>query len=121
MNKKNLKYLTATSLSLAIIGLIAVPSIVLGYNPPDVKPWDNNISIQQMLQTIVDILFTWIAPLCVLMIIWGGALYMTAGDDSSKHNQAFSFVKWALIGLAVVLAAGMLMSFVIGLGGTTTP
>jgi len=118
MSKKNLKYLTATSLSLAIVGVVALPSIALGYDAPELQQWSNDMDIKAVIQSIVNILFSWVAPLCILMIIWGGVMYMTAGDDSGKTSSAFSFIKVALIGLAIVLAAGMLMSFVAGIGSS---
>ncbi|MFA5080580.1 MAG: pilin [Candidatus Paceibacterota bacterium] len=116
MNKKNSTYLTASCFSLLIAGLVIIPSIAnAGYSAPSLAQWGDSITIEAAIQKIVDILFAWVAPLCVLMIIVGGIFYMTAGDDTSKTKKAFDFIKYALIGLAVVLAAAMLMSFVNGL------
>ncbi|MCK9393737.1 MAG: pilin [Candidatus Paceibacterota bacterium] len=114
MNKKNSKYLTASCLSLLIAGLVITPGIAAAYTAPSLTQWAN-LSVQDVIEKLVNILFSWVAPLCVLMIIIGGIFYMTAGSDTGRTKSAFDFIKYALIGLVVVLAAAMMMSFVNGL------
>jgi len=116
MNKKNSKHLIATSFSLIAATLLALPSITLAYSIPSLTPWSYSIDVGAFLGKIADLLFLWAAPLCVLMIIVGGVIYMTAGDDEKKTSMGKSFVKFALIGLAIILAAGMLMNFVSTIG-----
>lgn len=118
MNKKISKYLTATSFSLIIAVLAIMPSLVLAYSAPELSQW-SNFTVKEFLQRAVDLLFSWVAPICVLMIIFGGVVFMTAGDDEGKTKMGKNFVKFALIGLAIVLAAGMLMSFVAGIGNNS--
>jgi len=116
MNKKNIKYLVATVFSLAIAGVSILPGVANAYSAPSVTPWDDNLDFVAFLNKIIGVLFTWVAPLCVLMIIIGGVVYMTAGDDEGKTKTGKGIVKFALIGLAIVLAAGMLMNFVANIG-----
>ncbi len=74
-----------------------------------------------VLQNILKYILTIIGVVCVLMIIIGGAMYMTAKEDANQVKNGMTTVKVAMIGLAIVLAAAMLMKFVDEIGkGTAT-
>ena len=51
--------------------------------------------------------------IAVIMIIWGGVVYMTAGSNEEKTKNAKKTIQWALIGLAIIWSA----NFLIGLLG----
>ncbi|MDD5639919.1 MAG: pilin [Candidatus Pacebacteria bacterium] len=125
MNKKISKYLTKSYFSLLVTGMTIIPSIIKAadeeggdaFSGISVSPWSGEMKISEVLYSVANILFTWAAPLCILMIIVGGLFYMTAGDDSGKTKKGFDFIKYALIGLVFILAAAMLLNFVAGLAG----
>ena len=117
MNNKYLKknYLIATSLS-----FLLVAGVCLGGTPTDkIAPWDGTPG--DILAKIQEQLLTILGAICILMIIIGGAIYMTAKDDPKQAENGKTTVKVALIGLVIILASAMMMEFIKSLGaGATT-
>ena len=53
--------------------------------------------------------------LAVIFIVWGGIMYMVAGGDETKAEEAKSRIMNGVIGAAVVLAVGVILQTVAGL------
>lgn len=51
---------------------------------------------------------------CVVMIIYSGYMYMTAGGDEQKVKTAQKTITGSLIGLAVSLLSLVIVNFVLG-------
>ncbi len=47
----------------------------------------------------------------VVMIIYNGLMFVTAGGDSGKVEKATKGIIYALVGLGIALAAGLVVSF----------
>ncbi|MDD4409607.1 MAG: hypothetical protein PHW52_03090 [Candidatus Pacebacteria bacterium] len=105
----NKKYLLATCFSLMFLAstCFAATSLSISF-------WSNDLAT--ILGFIQDKLLVVLGSICVLMIIIGGGMYMTAKEDAAQAKNGMTTVKVALIGLAIVLAAAMLMNFVASLG-----
>lgn len=67
----------------------------------------------QVFKNIVNILFTIAIPLAVALIVYGGIRIMTAGGSEQNVAEARNIITSALIGLAIALAAWMIVSVVI--------
>jgi TRAP-type C4-dicarboxylate transport system permease small subunit len=65
-----------------------------------------------MINQVADFLIAVALIIAVIFIIWGGIMYMTAGADEAKATEAKSRIKNGIIGAAVVLAVGMILSTV---------
>lgn len=57
--------------------------------------------------------YTLALPLAAIFIVWGGFLIMTAGGSQSRFESGKESVKWAVIGLVIVLAAWLIISLII--------
>lgn len=83
-------------------------------NPLDCK---NDKGEECTILDIIEKITAFIAVLgsgiAVLMVIWGGVVYMTAGSNEEKTKNAKKTIQWALIGLAIIWSA----NFLIGLLG----
>ncbi|MDB5170382.1 MAG: rane protein [Candidatus Saccharibacteria bacterium] len=66
------------------------------------------------IKTILSIVFGIIGALSLLMITFSGLRYITAAGDPQKTAQAKNGVVYALVGLALALAAQAIVSFVVG-------
>ncbi len=53
--------------------------------------------------------------LAVIYIIWGGIMYMSAGADTTKVDEARTRIKNGIIGAAVVLGVGVIINTVAGI------
>lgn len=64
--------------------------------------------------TITGWLLTAVGAICVIFIIIGGIKYATSGGDSEKVKKAKDTLLYALIGLAIAILAGVIVSLVTG-------
>lgn len=67
---------------------------------------DNPIGIDTF-EELVDVIGTWIfnlaIPIAVIVIIYAGFLMLTAGGNPAKFKKGTEALKYAVIGIAVVL------------------
>lgn len=66
----------------------------------------------------ITILYKWVLPFCaglaVLMMIYAGYLYMTSQGNPDNMKQAKDYIISALVGLALIILAGVILRSVIG-------
>ena len=98
----------------AMIGLaigLAAPSFlkeigtVLGWDAsvnPDVA---NAQTLSQIARNVLDFLLSIVGVLAIIMLVVGGIMYLTAAGDEDRIDTGKSIVKWSIIGIAVALAA----------------
>ena len=69
--------------------------------------------VNNMVATIINI-FSWIVGVvCVIMIIYGGFRYVTAGGDSGRVGDAKNTILYAIVGLVIVALAQVIVKFVL--------
>lgn len=83
---------------------------------------DNPLRANSFAELFVGIT-NWIAGLAaivaVLMVVIGGFQYMIAGGNEAKTKSAINTIKWALIGLVIILLSWSLLKTVLTLLGVT--
>lgn len=62
-------------------------------------------------RTIVNYVLSFVAVLAVLMIIYGGYLYITSGADESRLGKAKSTLIYGIIGVAIAILSFAIISF----------
>ena len=71
---------------------------------------------------IIRAILGFLGIVAVIIILWGGFLWMTSGGSDEKVGKARKFIIMGIIGLAIVLSAYAIASFVItALVGAVTP
>lgn len=68
---------------------------------------------------IIQIFLGFLGIIAVVLIIYAGFLWMTAGGDSDKVDKAKDYIKNAVMGIVIILAAYIITSFVLEQVGTT--
>ena len=59
--------------------------------------------------------------LAVIIILWGGFLWMTAAGDDSKVDKAKKLIISGIVGIVIILAAYIIANFAItAVGGQLT-
>lgn len=90
-----------------LVSLLALP--VIGLNqavPIEIAPRLNPI---QVMERIVDVVFTILLIFAALMIVVAAFYFVTASGDTEKVKTARNFVLYALIGVIVAfLARGLI-------------
>lgn len=70
------------------------------------------------ISNYITILYKWVVPfaagLAVLMIIYSGYLYITSQGNPDNIKQAKDYIIGALVGLALIILAGVILKNVIG-------
>lgn len=71
--------------------------------------------IQDLITTIAKFLVLISIVIAVIFIVWGGMMYMMAGDDVTKSGAAKSRIVNGIIGALVVLAVGLILQTLAGI------
>jgi len=67
-----------------------------------------------LAQNVINFLIYAIAaPICAIMFVYAGWLYLSAGDNSGQINQAHAIFWNVLWGFIVILAAWLIVKFVV--------
>jgi hypothetical protein len=72
------------------------------FNIPNPLGPGNNTLIG-LINAIADWIITLAIPVVVIMIIYSGIMFVTAKGDPAKVTKAKDILKWALVGLAIIL------------------
>lgn len=103
---------------LVIVFLFTIPLMAFAVSIENPLKANN---FYELLNSIIDILYTLSIPTAALMIIVAGFFFIFAQGDPGKVKTAIDIIKWTLIGfLIVLLAKGMvqLMQDIFMKGGT---
>ena len=85
-----------------------------GREPYDVQPNDNGPELSAVVGKIINTALTLLGAIFLILIIYGGFKWMTAGGDPGKVEKAMDIIKNSLIGLVIVLGAYAITTFVLG-------
>lgn len=94
--------------------------------------WDTSVTLGSLISQILNIIFGFLGVIAVLIILWGGFVWMTAQGEQDKVDKAKKMIYAGIIGLVIIFAAYAIATFVIGnlsaitgvditQSGTTTP
>ncbi len=97
---------------LIIIALLLVPFLVFGFeNPIDVGSFPE--LIDRIIDFIRDLAFV-IAP---IIFIFAGIKYYFSGGSPEEAKKATDMMKWAVVGLAIIIIAGGITSIITDIMG----
>ena len=91
-----------------------MPALVFaGVLPTPTSPYAGTpvtlTDIQDLITTVARFLILISVVVAVIFIVWGGMMYMMAGDDVAKAGAAKTRIVNGIIGALVVLAVGLIM------------
>lgn len=61
---------------------------------------------------IIDIVLKFVAPIVVVMLIWSGILFITAGSNDDDLSKAKDFFSYSLIGIGFIVLSYSLLKLV---------
>ena len=115
MKNKKLKLLSLVCLSSFAFSFLLVP-IVFAQQAVTGGP-----STIDELITLIDRIGKWfqaiVLLIAIIMIIYAGLVWMTAGGDEEKLGRARKTLIWGLIGLGIVIFAFAAQSFILSIIG----
>lgn len=105
--------ITASMIGLAIG--IAAPSFlreiatILGWGTTGNAEVDSAQTLAQIAMRVLDFLLAIVGVLGIIMLVIGGATYLTSAGSDKKIDTAKAITKWAIVGIVVALAAMVLV------------
>lgn len=96
-------------------GLNCTYNQATGQPAPDTKP-----SIAEALGSVLNWLFGILGFIFLMLIVWGGIAWMTAGGNEERVNKAKIMINAAIAGLVVVFISFALAEAIIGALGVAT-
>ncbi|PIW92612.1 MAG: hypothetical protein COZ88_01350 [Candidatus Nealsonbacteria bacterium CG_4_8_14_3_um_filter_34_13] len=94
--------------------LFIVPLFALAYQIKIGNPL-NASDFKELVNNIITFIFYIATALVPLMVIIGGLIFVTAGGDPQKIQQAKNLILYTAIGFAIILLARGLVAFLTGL------
>jgi hypothetical protein len=77
-------------------------------------------ALPQVISGIIAVILSTLGVIAVLIILWGGFLWMTAAGEPDKVDKAKKLIVSGIIGLVIIFAAYAIASFVLGAVQTST-
>lgn len=116
------KKLTSLLISLSFVFALSLPALVgaagdygmgqtlgaTGYKETLTK----NSDVATIIGNIIGYLLSFVGLIFLIMIIYGGFEWMTAGGDEAKVKKAISLFTQAVFGLLIISAAYLLTRFI---------
>lgn len=74
-----------------------------------------NEDLPSFIQNVLSFVIGAVALVAVIMLIWNGVQYITAGGDEGKVEKATKGITNAVIGLVICFVAELIVQFVISI------
>lgn len=136
MKKYTTKKIITGILSVGIMSLFVLPLVMntaLAQSSSDNSNlWEgvqNNLNsnlkdktLPNIITGIINIIMGVLGVIVVLIILWGGFIWMTAGGETDKVEKAKKMIYSGIIGLIIIISSYAIASFVLNaissIGGT---
>lgn len=69
--------------------------------------------VNPIISTVIQVALSFLGVIFLILIIYGGILWMTAGGNQERLSKAHSLIRSAIIGLIIVVSAYAISWFVI--------
>jgi len=75
---------------------------------------DSTTELPELIGQIINIILGFLGIVLLLLILYAGFLWMTAGGDDDKVKTARQIIANSIIGLIIIVAAFAISNFVLG-------
>ena len=115
-----MKKITMIMLTVAVLSVMALPLIAsaqsteldLGVNDA-AEIGLGNSDLKTTINSIIRLILSFLGILAVVIILWGGFIWMTAMGDDGKVDKAKQLILAGIVGVVIILSAYAIASFVI--------
>ena len=112
------------SITSALVLLPILAFAQIGNFTPPAAPFTGSqavtlTEVETLIDRIARFLIIISIVIAVIFIVWGGIMYMMAGDDTTKSGAAKTRIWNGIIGALVVLAVGVILQTLAGLVART--
>lgn len=104
----------AGAMTLGVLGLLALPTIAGAAG--DIPQMDDlglgTTTLSELIKGIIQVILGFLGVIAVLIILWGGFIWMTAVGEPDKVDKAKKMIYSGIIGLIIIFASYAIASFV---------
>ncbi|MFA4871731.1 MAG: hypothetical protein WC610_01575 [Patescibacteria group bacterium] len=127
MKTLRMKRILATLVIVMTVSLMALPLITnaqTAENLFDLNAAGNiglgDAPLKDTVNAIIKVILGFLGLLAVIIILWGGFIWMTAMGDETKTETAKKLIIAGIVGIIIILAAYAIAAFVITNIGNAT-
>lgn len=84
------------------------------FKPPSTEGYDPNLTraktLREFVLNIVRFVLGFLGLAAVVVVIWGGVLYVTSAGNEEQANKGKSAIQYAVIGILIILASFALVN-----------
>lgn len=77
--------------------------------------------LRGIVLTVINFFLTFLGLLAVIMVIYGGFLYVSSAGNEENVNKAKKILLYAVIGIVVIIASFALVNTILGAGTSERP
>ena len=114
-----MKKILLTLAFFATIGVFALPATVNAADACDMMAVKSSLcesksgDLQNNAKNIINTMLYIVGIGAVIMIIYGGIIYVISAGESGKINQAKTIIMYSVVGLVIAMSAFVIVNFVI--------
>ena len=75
--------------------------------------YDKTLNYEEIIQTIIFTVLSLLGVIFLVLMVYGGSIWMTAGGKEDRVNKAKDLIAAAVIGLVIVVSAYAISIFVV--------
>lgn len=127
MIKFTKKYIVSLAASLMLTTMFALPALTAAQVNFNEDPLDNNYglddiqdvrigqstNLKDIIANVINIVLGFLGIIAVIIIIYAGFKWMTAGGNEETVTEARRMILQAVVGLVIIFMAWIISSFVI--------
>lgn len=119
MNKLTLKKISVGLLTVVVLSIFALPVLVSAQGNLNLGLEDaaqiglGQRDLKESINAIIQIILSFLGILAVIIILWGGFIWMTAAGDEGKVDKAKKLIISGIVGIVIILSAYIIANFVI--------
>lgn len=117
MSKKIIK----TAFYGMVLSFLVLPLIVAAQPQVPTGGPTTVANVYDIFLTVMRWVFAFAMVLALIIVVWGGITYMTAGGDEEKVGAAKKRIIWGLVGIIIIIAAWALVTIIARFLGITVP
>lgn len=117
MKKLTARKILAMVISVMVLTILALPVVVGAQDPFGVDEAQfaglgTQDDLKETIRQIVNLLLGFLGIIAVIILLWGGFMWMTAAGDEGKVDKAKKLIVAAIIGIIIIIAAWSIVAFV---------
>ncbi|MEI6288436.1 MAG: hypothetical protein WCP18_02560 [bacterium] len=115
MKKLTAKKILATALTVMVLSLFVLPVAVSASNfgVGDVNVGLQNTNLKKAINNIIQVALSFLGLIAVVIILYGGFMWMTAAGDAGKVDKAKKLITAGIIGMIIILSAYIIANYIL--------